>query len=121
MSAGGEHGGVNAIESELLRRVADLDRAEREAIDGGRWDEVDDVIGAQKRLWRELMALAEDEATADAAVEPLNALYRVRRRNHALIQHTCTELRRQLAVARAGAQRRSEGRTAYSSGDGRAA
>ncbi len=114
MSAGGERvaRGVTADESDPTGRVEELDRAEREAIDGGRWDDLDEVLEAQKRLWQELVAAARREDADDEggpAAAALHALYRVRRRNHALIERSLADLRRRLVTAHAG----TDARTAY--------
>jgi hypothetical protein len=100
--------------------VRELGREEREAINAGDWDALDRILERQKTLWRRLVGDArlddgsEEEA---AATEALVALYEVRRRNHALIERSFSEMRRRLTTAHAG----SGARSAYHRASGRAA
>lgn len=99
--------------------VEELGRRERDAIAESDWERLDEILEEQRTLWRRLTDLAGgDAATAPAEVAAaLKLLYRVRRQNHALIQRSFAEVRRQLATAHAG----SGARSAYREASGRAA
>lgn len=100
--------------------VEELGRTEREAIAAGDWDALDEILETQKALWRELAGDARrDDGSAEsvAAAEALVALYEVRRRNHALLERSFAEMRRQLTIAHTG----SGARSAYRRTSGRAA
>lgn len=90
-------GGVIGPPTALVA-VADLDRAERRAIEAGDWPQLGAVLDQQRELWQQLAAAAHcpDARTA------LQHLYRVRRRNHALIAAQAEDLRRRLLSARQG-------------------
>lgn len=100
--------------------VKELGRTEREAIAAGEWDRLEEILHAQKGIWRDLIDVARgDDGSHEAAeaADALVALYEVRRRNHALIERSFAEMRRRLTTAHAGsgargAYRRSAGRAA---------
>lgn len=105
--------------SDPLALVERLGREEREAIAAGDWTRLDEVLSEQKSLWRELTDLAGGDSSEAAPVvaEALKLLYHTRRQNHALIERSFAEVRRQLLVAHAG----SDARSAYLEAASRAA
>lgn len=100
--------------------VRELGRTEREAIAAGDWDGLEEILDAQKRIWRELIDDARRDDGSDEATEAtdaLVALYEVRRRNHALIERSFADMRRRLTTAHIG----SGARNVYRRRAGRAA
>jgi hypothetical protein len=100
--------------------IEELGRSEREAIAAEDWDGLEEILEAQKTLWRELIGDArrdDGSEEATAAADALIALYEVRKRNHALIERSFTEMRRKLTTAHTG----SGARSAYRRTTGRAA
>jgi hypothetical protein len=100
--------------------VNELGRSEREAIEAGDWDALDEILETQRLLWSELIGDARRDDGSDAsneATDALVALYEVRRRNHALIEQSFAEVRRRLSTAHTG----SGARSAYRRTSGRAA
>lgn len=95
--------------------MRELERRECEAISAGDWDALNETLEAQKALWYELLAAAQQEDDSEESREAANALtelYQVRRRNHARIEQSFAEMRRRLTVAHAGSGARSAyGRT----------
>ncbi|MEA3402301.1 MAG: hypothetical protein U9R79_13780 [Armatimonadota bacterium] len=109
MSGRGVGGGV-AVRPNFTERVAELDRRERQAIAGGEWERLDEILQRQKALWRELRSVAEaneESQRAHEAREALRALYHVRRRNHGRIERCFADLKRRLAAAQAGSDARA--------------
>ena len=80
-----------------MRAVAELDRAEREAIEAGDWARLQHVLERQRALWRELTRAAGSDA--NESVTALKYLYSVRRRNHQLIAARAEAMRRRLVDA----------------------
>ena len=103
-----------------VEMVEELGCAERQAIEAGDWDRLEEILNRQKALWRELLGDArrdDDSRECREAIDALGTLYEVRRRNHALIEHSFGELRRKLTTAHTG----SGARSAYERTLGRAA
>ncbi len=104
MSAGAVGHSVTTDDRDLAARVHELGRAERVAIDAGDWEALDSILDGQRALWQELVSIAGDDGDSEGsreALQALQALYQVRRRNHSLIERSLAELRRCLAVAHA--------------------
>lgn len=102
-------GGAAVMRSNPIERVEALDRAEREALKREDWDALDRVLQDQKELWRELTARVRGESASDDidhVLAALEALYRTRRRNHALLEQAFADMRRRLMTAHTGVSAR---------------
>ncbi len=121
MSTGTDAGQGRVADGDTpVEKIRALGRAEREAISANDWDGLEQILEQQKALWSQLLDDARrDDTSAECreAREALNALYEIRRRNHALIERSFGELRRRLTTAHTG----SGAKSAYYRTSGRAA